>query len=107
MYLSRPDGRLSTADLRDISLGGLRARLKRGASISVARGSHIAHCAIDLPKHGKIACALEVAHARNSGSRGVVTFGGRFIDLSQEHRSVIQRFVAGLERDTMKVRTRV
>lgn len=104
VYLSRPDGHLSTADLRDISLGGLRARLKRVADISVARGSHITHCAVDLPKQGKIACALEVVHVHNSESRGVVTFGGRFVDLSKEHQSAIQRFIAGLERDTMKSR---
>ena len=107
VYLSRSDGRLSTAELRDISLGGLRARLKRVTDISVARGSHITHCAVDLPKQGKITCALEVVHVRSSEPRGVVTFGGRFVELSKEHQSAIQRFIAGLERDTIKARTRV
>lgn len=106
VHLSRPDGRLSTADLRDISLGGLRARLKRGADISVTRGSHITHCAVDLPKQGQVACTLQVVHVHNSEPSGVVTFGGRFVDLSKEHQSAIQRFIAGLERDTMKARTR-
>lgn len=106
VYLKASRADLCEAELKDISLGGLKAKLKPGTTFAMKPGD-VANCTVDLPDTGRIESELQMVHVVSSELHRTVTFGGRFLGLTREHQTAIQRFIAEFEREMIKKRASI
>ena len=90
------------AELRDVSLGGISARINTPIAGNVSIGDEIPTCIIHTPENKKIVCSLEIARMETHETSQSVRFGARFIQLSGSDRHELSRFIAKLERDNIK-----
>lgn len=96
--LTRDHVRL-TGELRDISVGGMSARLRRASGYALAPGDVLPRCMVNLPNLGRLCCGLEVCYAEQGAKLRVPRIGGRFIDLDLRMRRQIEQFVVALDRE--------
>lgn len=88
--------------LRDISVGGIGARIEPRRSGAVTKGELMPTCAITLPGGASIYSALEVRYIDHGSRQKVLRLGGRFIDLNRQQQKIIERFVVELDRELMR-----
>ncbi len=98
--LASEDGTSVVGEVRDLSAGGLCARLPDGAAVPV-EGERLP-CTLSLGEEAEIQCSLEPRRHHESGR--VVLMGARLLDLEPRDRQVLERFVAGLEREALRKR---
>ncbi len=94
------DGTTTLAEVRDLSAGGLCARLPADAGWPGADGP--VPCTVRLGEDAEIQCALEVRRHQEMGSVDLI--GGRFVGLEPRDLLTLERFVAGLEREALRKR---
>lgn len=100
--LSTLENVMLQAELRDISLGGLSARISTPMSSGLSTGDEIPTCIIHTPAGKKIVCALEIARLEENEQSQSLRIGARFIHLPASDRNELSRFIAGLERENIK-----
>lgn len=91
-----------TGELRDLSLGGIRAIFPYGVSINV--GDIAASCLIDLENQKPIKCPLKIRFSHPSKNNKALIVGGSFLQNSLQQERSIQRLVRALEREQLKKR---
>ena len=90
------------AQLRDISIDGLRLQLSTVNPDEFKEKSLIKNCVISLPNNQQINCALQIQHRHNHARNKGCTIGGSFFEMSMEQKKAIQKFIAGLERRLLR-----
>ena len=102
MAMSTEDDVLLHAELRDISLGGISARINSPTAGGLAVGDEIPTCIIHTPDGKKIVSALEIARIDEATATQSVRIGARFTQLSAADRHELSRLIAKLDRENIK-----
>ncbi len=102
LALSTENNVLLHAELRDISLGGVSARISSPITEVLAVGDEIPTCIIHTPDGKKIVSSLEIARIEEGTSSKSVRIGARFIHISAADRHDLSRLIAKLERENIK-----
>ena len=100
--LSTEDDILLHAELRDISQGGVSARISSPSANILSVGDEIPTCVIHTPEGKKIVSSLEVARIEDSSNSQAVRIGARFIHISGTDRHELSRLIAKLDRENVK-----
>ena len=100
--LSTEDDILIHTELRDISLGGICARLTTASSIDLRVGMEIPTCIIQAPDGKKIVGSLEIMRVEETKPLRNQKIGARFISLSKTDRGELSRLIAKLDRENIK-----
>lgn len=100
--LSTEDDVLIHAELRDISLGGLCARLTTPAGEFLTTGIEIPTCIIQTPEGKKIVSSLEIVRVEETQPLRNQKIGARFISLGKADRYELSRLIAKLDRENIK-----
>ena len=80
--------------LQDISLGGIAARVVNPAHVDLQRGDQLASCTIRFSPHSVFQGRLQVRHVKHTEDAGV-TFGARFLGLSEHHHRLLDDYITG------------
>jgi c-di-GMP-binding flagellar brake protein YcgR len=102
LALSTMDDVLLHAELRDISLGGLNARINSPRANVLAVGDEIPVCIIQTPDGKKILSSMEIARIDEGATPQSVRIGARFIHISAADRHELSRLIATQERGNIK-----
>jgi len=90
------------AELRDLSLGGLSAKLTTPPSEKLEIGEEIPTCIIQLPNGYKIISSLEIIRIDETKPFRNTKIGARFINLSSADQQVLAHMIAQLDRSNIK-----
>ncbi len=90
------------AELRDISLGGLCARLTSQTGERLRVGDEIPTCIIQIPGGKKIVSSLEIVRVEETEPFKNTRIGARFTNLSHADEQELSRMIAKLERENIK-----
>ena len=107
MALSTVDDVLLHAELRDLSLGGVSARINSPTAGGLAVGDEIPTCIIHTPEGKKIVSSLEISRIDAATPTQSVRIGARFTQLSQADRHELSRLIAKLDRENIKKQKRL
>lgn len=102
LALSTENDVLLHAELRDISLGGVSARIISPTAEVLAVGDEIPTCIIHTPDGKKIMSSLEIARIEEGTSSKSVRIGARFIHITAADRHELSKLVAKLDRENIK-----
>lgn len=100
--LSTQNDVLLHAELRDISLGGVSARINSPTADLLAVGDEIPTCIIHISDGKKIVSSLEIARIEDATSTHSVRIGARFIHISATDRHELSKLIAKLDRENIK-----
>ncbi len=100
--LSTEDDVLLHAELRNISLGGISARINSNNTQILAVGDELPTCIIHTPDGKKIVGALEVSRIEEGTTSQSTRVGARFIHIAAADRHELARLVAKLDRENIK-----
>lgn len=103
LVISHPSGHRLVGQLTDLSVGGLGARLRLPFQLGLSVGQRFEHCALELPDHPALPCALELRFVSRPSS-GPVRVGARLVGLERKDEHQVAQFVAHLERQALKLR---
>ena len=96
------DGRTHVGQLRDLSAGGMKVQFTR-VKVSAFEQQHmVPHCTIRLPNDTDIKCTFRVRHLQENARKNGFTMGGNFVALEQHDKRTLERFIASLERRTLR-----
>lgn len=98
------DEREVTGELRDLSAGGLCARIRNGDLDPKTDRNALAMCRIMMPEDKSIIADIEILHIDAPPRPRVPRLGGRFIDLAPTPARRIAQFCAELERAQRRLR---
>jgi c-di-GMP-binding flagellar brake protein YcgR len=103
VYLRSGSGRVITARLQDISMGGLRIALDDLPVEFSAPGKLIGECVVPLPWSLQLVCVLEI---RSVSSRrrddSAHSIGARFVKLNRRAEAELAQYVAALDRESVQ-----
>lgn len=91
------DGRELTGELRDLSTGGLSARLHAGRIDPVADMNSVALCRVVLSKEASIVADAEIRYISAAQPPRVSRFGARFVELDSRTSRRIEEFCDELQ----------
>lgn len=91
-------------ELRDLSVGGLCARIRTGELDAKTDRNALAACRILLPGDRTIVSDVELLHIDAPPRPRVPRIGARFVDPSPATKRRIEQFCAELERSQVRVR---
>jgi c-di-GMP-binding flagellar brake protein YcgR len=91
-----------TGELRDLSLGGIRAIFPADAMIN--EGDIVASCLINFKNQPTISCPLKIRFSHPNNNDKMLIVGGSFLKISLQQERAIQRLVCALEREQLKKR---
>ncbi len=97
-----PEDTLTLGQLRDLSVGGFAARVAQETQYRFPVGEYIQKCSIHLANQSVIYCATEIRYSADPLHTRKPRLGLRFTDLNRRDQREIERFLAGLDRDTVK-----
>lgn len=92
------DDREVSGELRDLSPGGLSARIHTGWLDPVVDRNAIVMCRLALSREASILTDIEIRHVHSAQHPRVPRFGGRFVKPSPTAARRIAQFCADLER---------
>ena len=98
------DGEELRGELRDLSVGGLCARIRSGEIDPDYDRNALASCRILLPGDRSIICDVELLHIDAPPRPRVPRIGLRFVDPSPSAARRLEQFCAELERMQVRVR---
>jgi c-di-GMP-binding flagellar brake protein YcgR len=102
LALSTENDVLLHAELRDISLGGVSARINSPTTETFAVGDEIPTCIIHTPDGKKIVSSLEVSRIEEGNSPQSLRIGARFIHIAAADRHELSKLIAKLDRENIK-----
>lgn len=91
-----------SAELRDISLGGLSIRIDEPAHVSLVEGVDIPICLISASELIKIKTSIILLHVEKAREKGALRIGAAFTSMSNMDRRLLEKFIAELERKMIK-----
>lgn len=91
------------AEIRNLSLGGLSARLTTTTSERLEKGTVLPTCIIQVPQADKIICSLEIVRVEETRSLNKKRFGARFNDLSNTARPALTQIISKIQRQHIKI----
>lgn len=92
--------------VRDISEGGISARMEGDGVLRSAGRGEALPCTLFLSDEERVHARLVICHLSEPDARGNTVVGGRFLDVTPADARVIRRLVARLERDMVRKRPR-
>jgi c-di-GMP-binding flagellar brake protein YcgR len=104
VQLAMPSGTLYTAELRDISMGGLSARLRGATPAELAPGSEIQHLVISLPSGARIHGSGLICYADVVQASRISRCGVRFTHVDRTDQHALEQFIAQLDREMKRKR---
>ncbi len=104
VQLAMPSGTLYAAELRDISMGGLSARLRGATPAEFATGSDIQHLVITLPSGARIHGSGVICYADVVQASRVARCGVRFRHVDRSDQHALEQFIAQLDREMKRKR---
>ena len=96
-----------TAELRDISLGGVSLRINEPSHVSLPENEDIPACFIAASDTKKIKTSLVLLHVEKTREKGALKIGAAFTGMSNMDRRLLEQFIAELERKMIKKIKRV
>ena len=93
-----------SGELFDLSMGGLGANIS--TQVKLSRGQIIDTCSIQLPKGESIQTELEIRFVRHDAQRQVQRIGAAFLHLLPQQEQALRKFVAQLEREMLRRKSR-
>jgi len=100
--LSTENNELLHAELRDLSIGGLSARLKSPPLEQLIIGDEIPTCIIQMPNKRKIVSAIEIVRIDKTKRLKNIQFGARFVGLNNADQRELSQAIAILDRERIK-----
>lgn len=100
--VQRENGKFYEGKVSDISLGGIGAVFTKGFPTTF--GDILPECHVRFPEGDVIRVQLEVRFAALDDDTGRLRFGGRFIQLGNTERRLLQRWVVMLDRQAARRR---
>ena len=104
VLLTLDEGERLQGHLHDLSVGGIGLTLDTEKELR--QGLVIPDCTLKLPKGDPVRTDVEVRFARTDTEKHVTRIGGRFLHLPPKIEARLSRFVAQLERDLLRRKTR-
>ncbi len=98
------EGERLQGHLHDLSVGGIGLTLDTEKELR--QGLVIPECTLKLPKGEPIRTDVEVRFARADSDKHTTRIGGRFLHIPPRVEARLSRFVAQLERDLLRRKTR-
>jgi c-di-GMP-binding flagellar brake protein YcgR len=98
VHLETTQGSVLMGELRDISLGGIGARVGRGPATELQRGERLPGCLLRLPEGRELRCAMEVRFVKPLETPRQLHVGGRFLDLTRSDTQLLTAFLTATER---------
>ncbi len=89
-----------TGQLRDLSLGGIKAIFPADTDIKTGDIAH--YCGIKLVNQTTISCPLKIRFACPSNSNKTLIIGGAFLELMPKEERALERIVRALERELIR-----
>ena len=102
VYLETLDHASVTAELRDVSLGGLGLEIRRRPVNPLEAGQRLPSCTIQVPEGEPIRVQIEVRFIGRMRNAPTLRMGARFVDPSPQCRRAIRQLVAALDRKRAK-----
>jgi len=102
VQISTASGKVFSAELRDISLGGFSARVRAAPIEELAPGTFLPACTIILPDQAPIRASGSICYADVWQSTQVSRCGVRFVELDKTDRRMLEQFIAQLDRQTKR-----
>ena len=100
--LTTEDNVLISAELRDISLGGVSLRCKEISHAEIKKGDHIPTCMIHTDKKNRIIASLDICHVEKIIETGTLRIGAVFTSMNKADEHRLEHFIALLERAIIK-----
>jgi c-di-GMP-binding flagellar brake protein YcgR len=94
------------AEIQDLSIGGLSARLD-GASHQFISEDIYPRCIIIFPDGEKIESSIEILRSQLVGHQDQFILAGKFNELEKKNRELLSKEIAKLERENIKLVKRV
>lgn len=95
-------GDMVEGQLRDLSADGMRVQLSKINPSEITEHKIIPNCVITLPDKSDIHCTFEVRHKHNHKRNKGCTIGGMFNNLETIQKRAIEKFIASLERKSIR-----
>ena len=95
-------GQTHIGQLRDISAGGMKVQFTRVKATAFEQQPVMPLCTIRLPDDTDIQCTFKIRHLHENARKTGLTIGGSFVALEQHDKRTIERFIASLERRTLR-----
>ena len=93
---------LITAELRDISIGGVSLRINDIPHITLQRGDYIPTCLIQVSENRKILSSLNICHIETMKASGSLRVGAEFASISKIDQREVEHLIAYLDREIIK-----
>ena len=88
--------------LRDISAEGMRVQFQRLAPQQFDELDAVSECIIALPDQTDIHCQFEIRHLHRHATNRGCDIGGSFVQLDNSQRRSIEKFIASVERRSLR-----
>ena len=96
------EGQTHVGQLRDISSGGMKVQFTKVRAAAFEQQPVMPNCTLRLPDDTDIQCTFKVRHLHENARKTGLTIGGSFVALEQHHKRTLDRFIASLERRTLR-----
>lgn len=96
------EGKTYTGLLRDISAGGMKVQFTRLDAKKFNSNDTFSTCTIQLPDNSDIQCSFRIRHMQENNKKNGFSLGGNFVSLEQSDKRIIEKFIASLERKSLR-----
>jgi c-di-GMP-binding flagellar brake protein YcgR len=96
------EGQTHVGQLRDISAGGMKVQFTKVKAATFEQQPLMPDCTLRLPDDRDIQCTFKVRHFHENARKTGLTIGGSFVALEQHDKRALKRFIASLERRTLR-----
>ncbi len=95
-------GKCFVGQIRDISAGGMRVHFVKSDAQQIDSSVQLTDCTITLHDNTDLQCRFEMRHLKQNERNKACTIGGQFSDLDYKQARAIRRFIATLERKSLR-----
>ena len=95
-------GKCFVGQIRDISTGGMRVQFLKSDAQYIDNSIHLTDCKITLHDNTDLQCRFEMRHLKRHERNKACTIGGQFSNLDFKQERAIRRFIATLERKSLR-----
>lgn len=103
MDVTTVSGVLLHAEIRDLSLGGLNARLTTPTTERLDKGTILPACFIQVPEGEQIICSLEIVSSEETKPLNKKRFGAKFKDPTNATKSALSQIITKIQREHIKI----
>ncbi len=105
--LRTEDDVVISAELRDISVGGMALRINDCSHVKLREGDFIPSCVIKVSEQKQIMAALNICRVQNIKESGMLRIGVQFVKMNNTDIRELEHFVAEMQREMIKKLRRV